>query len=47
MLYARDVNADGIDDLLVSAPGADPNGQRHAGVTYVVFGRSSVEAATP
>jgi hypothetical protein len=35
---AGDVNADGIDDLLIGAPLADPNGLRSAGESYVVFG---------
>lgn len=36
---AGDVNADGIADLLVSAPQFDPPGKAQAGTTYVVFGR--------
>jgi VCBS repeat-containing protein len=38
---AGDINGDGIDDLIVGAPYADPNGQESAGESYVVFGRSS------
>ena len=33
-----DVNGDGIDDLIIGAPYADPNGNRDAGTSYVVFG---------
>ena len=36
---AGDINGDGIDDLIVGAPGADPNGNSFAGSSYVVFGR--------
>ncbi len=38
---AGDVNGDGIDDLLIGAHGADPNGDR-SGASYVVFGASGV-----
>ncbi|MEQ6204688.1 Ig-like domain-containing protein [Sulfitobacter sp. HNIBRBA2951] len=38
---AGDVNADGIDDLIISAPLADPNGNTNAGTQYVVFGAAS------
>jgi hypothetical protein len=43
---AGDINGDGIDDLIIGAPGADPNGVDDAGSSYVVFGRSgSFDAA--
>ncbi|UKP00637.1 beta strand repeat-containing protein [Nostoc sp. UHCC 0870] len=35
---AGDINGDGIDDLIIGASGADPNGQNYAGESYVVFG---------
>jgi len=38
---AGDVNGDGLDDLIVGASRADANGDSDAGVSYVVFGKSS------
>jgi VCBS repeat-containing protein len=38
---AGDVNGDGVDDLIIGAPGADPNGDSRAGESYVVFGQST------
>jgi hypothetical protein len=38
---AGDVNGDGIDDLIVGAYYADPNGKTNAGICYVVFGNES------
>ena len=34
-----DINGDGFDDLIIGAYGANPNGNREAGESYVVFGR--------
>ncbi|NKI34839.1 DUF11 domain-containing protein, partial [Wenzhouxiangella sp. XN79A] len=41
---AGDVNGDGIDDVVIGAFGADPNGSS-SGRSYVVFGRSSTDVA--
>ena len=35
---AGDVNGDGVDDLIIGAPRADPGGRTDAGQSYVVFG---------
>jgi hypothetical protein len=43
---AGDVNGDGLDDLIIGAYGADPNGINNSGSSYVVFGRSTGIAAT-
>jgi Ca2+-binding RTX toxin-like protein len=37
---AGDVNGDGIDDMIIGAKYADPNGNSKAGASYVVFGAS-------
>ncbi len=39
---AGDVNGDEIDDLIIGAPNADPNGNSGAGSSYVVFGASNL-----
>ncbi|MCC5609541.1 cadherin-like domain-containing protein [Nostoc sp. CHAB 5834] len=38
---AGDINGDGIDDLIIGARYADPNGKYLAGESYVVFGSSN------
>jgi len=43
---AGDVNADGIDDVMVGAPQASPDGLFFAGQTYVVYGRRPEPALT-
>ena len=43
---AGDVDGDGIDDLIIGAPGADPNGRDFAGASYVVFGTDQGFPAT-
>jgi hypothetical protein len=37
---AGDVNGDGLADLIIGAPNADPGGDVYAGESYVVFGKS-------
>jgi Ca2+-binding RTX toxin-like protein len=37
---AGDINGDGIDDLIIGAPYADPNKRSGAGQSYVVFGKN-------
>ncbi|MBD2295802.1 FG-GAP repeat protein [Anabaena sphaerica FACHB-251] len=42
---AGDINGDGIDDLVIGAPFADPNGES-SGAAYIVFGKNSF-SSTP
>ena len=46
MSGAGDVNGDGIDDLIIGALVADPNGRHDAGASYVVFGSDQGFPAT-
>jgi len=41
---AGDINGDGLDDLIIGAPYADPNGNSDAGETYIIFGSSAFGA---
>ncbi|MCH7702515.1 MAG: FG-GAP repeat protein [Planctomycetes bacterium] len=41
---AGDINGDGLDDLIIGANLADPNGQTDAGESYVIFGHRSLGA---
>ena len=41
---AGDVNGDGLDDIIVGAPGVSPNGNPFSGASYVVFGNSDGNA---
>lgn len=51
----RDVNSDGLNDILIGAALADPGGKSRAGTAYLVFGKTSttpialadIEAETP
>ncbi len=40
-----DINGDGIDDVIIGAPQADPHSDFSAGETYVVFGKTSFFAS--
>jgi len=42
VIGAGDINGDGVDDLIIGAYRADPNGNSDAGESYVVFGSSGV-----
>jgi hypothetical protein len=43
---AGDLNNDSIDDLVIGAPGADPNGQG-SGAAYVIYGKSGNFPSVP
>jgi hypothetical protein len=43
---AGDIDGDGFADLIIGAPGADPNGQESAGESYVIFGRDFTNKVT-
>jgi hypothetical protein len=43
---AGDINGDGVDDVIIGAIGADPNGTYIAGESYVVFGRTAEFSAS-
>ena len=44
---AGDVNGDGIDDLIMGARFADPNGISYAGQSYVLFGQGTTPTNQP
>jgi len=39
---AGDVKNDGVDDVIIRAPSADPNNKFTAGESYVIFGSAGV-----
>ena len=41
---AGDVNGDGLDDLIVGAPLADPDNNTNAGKSFVVFGKTDTKS---
>ncbi|HEY9603393.1 MAG TPA: FG-GAP and VCBS repeat-containing protein, partial [Allocoleopsis sp.] len=43
---AGDVNGDGINDIIIGNPNADPNGVTNAGSSYVIFGQAGGFGAT-
>jgi Ca2+-binding RTX toxin-like protein len=43
---AGDVNGDGVDDLLIGAPNADPSGRTDAGGGFVLYGATNIAQQT-
>jgi hypothetical protein len=41
MAGAGDVNGDGLEDVVIGAPRADPLGRTHAGTAWVIYGSST------
>jgi len=40
--FAGDIDNDGLDDLIIGAPGFDPSGKLDAGASFVLFGNSTI-----
>ncbi|MDB5469835.1 MAG: hypothetical protein JWR84_1395 [Caulobacter sp.] len=43
---AGDLNNDGIDDLIIGSPNADPSGRTDAGASYVLYGAANIARLT-